>query len=90
MKSDEGTGLAWLVIISGVFALLAAALVWVLRLEVSEQAGGGGPVVWVAGSGTRYHRRNCAALLRSQPEAITLVQARKRGLPPCDLCGPQL
>jgi hypothetical protein len=93
MKTDDGTertGLAWLAIISGVFALLAAALVCVLRLEVSEEAGGGVPVVWVTGSGTRYHRRNCGALLRSQPEAISLMEARKRGLTPCDLCGPQL
>lgn len=79
---------AWLVVISGIFALLMAALVWILRLEVSEEPGGGVPIVWVTGSGTRYHRRNCAALLRSTPDAISLMEARKRGLKPCDLCGP--
>jgi len=82
------SGYGWLLIISGAFALLIGAFAWLMRLEVSEEPGGGVPVVWVTGSGTRYHRRNCAALMRSTPDAISLMEARKRGLGPCDLCGP--
>lgn len=83
------SGWRWLLVILGAFALGAGVVAWLMRLEVSEESGGGVPVVWVTSSGTRYHRRNCAALMRSTPDAISLMEARRRGLSRCDLCGPQ-
>lgn len=88
-RSGAG-GCGWLLVITGVFALGAGALAWVLRREAAEAPRSGMPLVWVTDSGTRYHRRNCAALMRSRPHAIDLMEARRRGLGPCDLCGPPM
>jgi hypothetical protein len=80
------SGCGWLLIIMGVFTAGVALLAWLVRLELRN--GGGAGDVWVTDSGSRYHLRECTALARSEPHAITLQEARREGLQPCDLCEP--
>ena len=80
------SGCGWLLILTGLFAAGLALLVWLVRLGLN-----GGPaaaMVWVTDNGTRYHRRECAALARSTPHEVGLGAAREQGLSPCDLCDP--
>lgn len=81
------SGCGWLLLLTGGFAAGVALLVWLVRLELDGD-GASGAGFWVTDSGTRYHRRECAALARSTPHEIRLDEAREQGLAPCDLCEP--
>lgn len=47
----------------------------------------GDTVVFIAKSGTKYHRQDCR-YLSSGGEAITLSVAKQRGYSPCKVCNP--
>jgi len=87
MASSERCGISgcgWLLIITGIFAAGVAVLAWLVRLELDDDDA----TVWVTASGTRYHRHDCPALSRSKPHEMSLDEARREGLAPCDLCDP--
>lgn len=81
------SGCGWLLLIMGLFAAGVGLLAWLIRLEI-DPADSGNETVWTTSAGTHYHRRECRALARSQPHAVTLQEAVTDGLEPCDLCKP--
>ncbi|MGI5819688.1 MAG: hypothetical protein ACOX9R_16515 [Armatimonadota bacterium] len=81
------SGCGRLLIIAGLCAAGVALLAWLIKLELRGEPSGS-IAVWITDSGSRYHRRECAALARSHPREVTLAQAKAQGLGPCDLCGP--
>lgn len=51
--------------------------------------GGGGKIVYVTRSGTRYHRADCRHVNSATGvERVGVTQARARGLEPCRVCSP--
>jgi len=81
------SGCGWLIIVAGVFAAGVGLLTWLIRLEIGADVRGA-ETVWVTSAGTHYHQRECRALARSEPHAVTLDEAVADGLEPCDLCEP--
>lgn len=47
------------------------------------------PLVYVTPTGTKYHLKDCRTLKKSKTvEAITLEEAKGRGLEACKVCRP--
>lgn len=80
---------ATLLLLAGLFHPLSASGLPSATLGAAvASAPVGDCVVYVTGSGTRYHRAQCKSLVRHQNvRRMTLREARSRGLSPCHVCG---
>ena len=61
------------------------------RIEDAEKSKPENPddaiIVYITGSGEKYHREDCPHLSSSKKE-ITLKEAKERGYTPCKTCNP--
>ena len=58
-------------------------------LDATGDAGQDQAVVYVTGTGTKYHLRDCETLERSRTiTALTVEQAKEAGYGACGVCGP--
>lgn len=55
----------------------------------SGDSGSGGGYVWISATGSKYHNKNnCGTMNPSKASKVTLEEARRRGLDPCQKCFP--
>jgi micrococcal nuclease len=66
-------------------SLLIASLL--LALPSCAEATASSSVVWATRTGTKYHLEACPSLSKSRA-AVSLQEARSRGLEPCSICDP--
>ena len=53
--------------------------------EGSGSSGGGGQMVWISSSGTKYHRRSSCSNMKN-PWQVTVEEAQAQGRQPCKKC----
>jgi micrococcal nuclease len=56
-------------------------------VQAKEQAATGKETMYVTSSGKKYHAEGCRHLAKSMA-AISVADAKKRGLEPCKVCNP--
>ncbi len=67
--------------------LVAALFLIVLAVFLSAQSLA--RLVYATPTGEKYHRQTCRTLAKSKVvEAITIEEAKERGLEPCKVCKP--
>ena len=55
----------------------------------SGDSGSGGGYVWISATGSKYHNKNnCGTMNPGKASKVTLEEARRRGLDPCQKCFP--
>lgn len=67
---------------AGIAGGLAAGGSWG---EGSGSSGGGGQMVWISSSGTKYHRRSSCSNMKN-PWQVTVEEAQAQGRQPCKKC----
>lgn len=67
---------------AGIAGGLAAGGSW---SEGSGSSGGGGQMVWISGSGTKYHSRSSCSNMKN-PWQVTVEEAQAQGRQPCKKC----
>ncbi len=67
---------------AGIAGGLAAGGSW---SEGSGLSGGGGQMVWISGSGTKYHSRSSCSNMKN-PWQVTVEEAQAQGRQPCKKC----